>query len=237
MNGERPDIEWIVAEVVRRLEQRARRPERPPEPPVAAAASPISSVDPSAVVLDCRLVTLAALEGRLDGARRLLVPQGAVVTPAVKDELRARDITLETRARAHTSSDSERGALHVVCCNETAEAGRLAAALIAAAALPTESSTDLAAAVRELAGQAGDHRAAWILLTDQPLAGVCLANRHATLRAAAGVTAREAAQAVELIAANLLVVDPRQVTAVEWQQMIRQFGQALPRTVPASFQP
>ena len=47
------------------------------------------------LVLDTRLVTLATLDDSPSNVRRLVVPQGAVITPAVKDELRNRGITLE----------------------------------------------------------------------------------------------------------------------------------------------
>lgn len=74
------DIEFIVREVIRRLTSAAGDPSR-------------SEAD--TVNLDERLVTMATLDGRLANARRLVVAKKAVVTPAVKDELKKRQITLE----------------------------------------------------------------------------------------------------------------------------------------------
>lgn len=46
------------------------------------------------VVLREKVVTLGLLDGRLAGARRLVVEQKAIVTPAVIDELKQRKIEL-----------------------------------------------------------------------------------------------------------------------------------------------
>ena len=74
------DIEFIVREVIRRLTVAAGEPARD---------------DGGTVKLTDRLVTMATLDGRLANARRLVVAKKAVVTPAVKDELKKRQITLE----------------------------------------------------------------------------------------------------------------------------------------------
>src|SRR5690349_18307242 len=78
------DIEEIVREVLRRL------PERPnvksPDKQLATRANEI--------VIDQRVVTLASLDGRLTGATQVVVPRGAVVTPAVRDILRQSGVAL-----------------------------------------------------------------------------------------------------------------------------------------------
>lgn len=79
-------IEYVIAEVVRRLQQNdARQDGR-----VTAD---------STLELTERLITLATLPGRLEGVQRITVMQDAVVTPAVFDELRDRGIRLERGAR------------------------------------------------------------------------------------------------------------------------------------------
>ncbi|QDU29959.1 hypothetical protein ETAA8_50770 [Anatilimnocola aggregata] len=83
MNLSPADIDRIVAEVVRRL--------RP-----LLAASPAAPVEKSnELKLNDKVVTLRTLHGRLEGISRLIVDQRAVVTPAVKDELRQRGISWE----------------------------------------------------------------------------------------------------------------------------------------------
>lgn len=71
-------LDWIVAEVVRRL--RAE--------PTAA------SVSNTTLTIEERLVTLATLRGRIDDVGSVRIAKSAVVTPAVVDELKARGIEL-----------------------------------------------------------------------------------------------------------------------------------------------
>ena len=77
------DVERIVAEVIRRL----RAMDSSPAP---AAPGPVVH---DLVVTD-RVITMRTVEGRLEGVQRLLVPAKAVVTPAVRDELKQRKIEL-----------------------------------------------------------------------------------------------------------------------------------------------
>jgi len=70
-------LEWIVQEVIRRLRAADSNP---------PAAGELRLTD--------RVVTLAALKDRLASVRRVVVPAKTVVTPAVRDELKARQIEL-----------------------------------------------------------------------------------------------------------------------------------------------
>jgi hypothetical protein len=73
-------VEWIVTEVLRRLG-------------VAGDERSSSPVGSELAITD-RVVTMRSLEGRLAGVNRLVVPSRAVITPAVKDELKQRQIEL-----------------------------------------------------------------------------------------------------------------------------------------------
>ena len=46
------------------------------------------------------MVTLESIAGRLNGAKQLVVPPGALVTPSVRDELRRRGIELRQESAA-----------------------------------------------------------------------------------------------------------------------------------------
>ncbi len=78
-------LERIVQEVIRRLMQRG----------VTVVDGQAKEV--SELILNEKLVTLATLTGRLNGARRVVVGKRSVVTPAVKDELRQQGIELVRR--------------------------------------------------------------------------------------------------------------------------------------------
>jgi hypothetical protein len=83
-------IEWIVVEVIRRLGLLGATAE--------AKGAPQSNVESNMeLCLSERVVTLRTIEGRLAGAKRLVVVPRTVVTPAVKDELKARKIELVRR--------------------------------------------------------------------------------------------------------------------------------------------
>jgi hypothetical protein len=79
-------IEWIVAEVIRRLRLLGASAD--------ANGAPQSNVE---LCVNERVVTLRTIEGRLASVRRLVVVPRAIVTPAVKDELKARNVELVVR--------------------------------------------------------------------------------------------------------------------------------------------
>lgn len=120
------DLEMIVREVLRRLEQAGDEPGGDAAPRGAATRAPAMNAEPAAAVatavappavppptvpppadrparLDLgqhRTITLGLIEGRLTGVRELLVPHGAVVTPSVRDELRTRGVGLRFADRS-----------------------------------------------------------------------------------------------------------------------------------------
>lgn len=74
-------IERIVQEVIRRLLGRG----------VEITPSPAHD---NCLSIEDRVVTLATLDGRLQGVNRLRIRSNAVVTPAVKDRLREMKVEL-----------------------------------------------------------------------------------------------------------------------------------------------
>lgn len=85
-------IEFIVREVIRRLTAGGHQ--------VVSGRSSDAAHGTNAPLqrdlrLSERLVTLATLDGRLAGVSRVIVPIRAVVTPAVRDELKRKNIRLE----------------------------------------------------------------------------------------------------------------------------------------------
>jgi hypothetical protein len=82
MNISPEQLEWIVQEVIRRL--RSLDAEKP------AAGGELRLTE--------RVVTMSTLRGRLASARRVIVLSRAIVTPAVRDELKDRQIELVREA-------------------------------------------------------------------------------------------------------------------------------------------
>lgn len=88
MNLTKEQIEWIIAEVIRRLRQL--------ESNERAAVSSETPDNTAELRLNDKIVTLRSIENRLNGVSRLLVAPRTIVTPAVKDELKARKVELIT---------------------------------------------------------------------------------------------------------------------------------------------
>lgn len=89
-------IDWIVAEVIRRLV--AANPATAEVAVVHAANhGSVDSTSKTDLKLTERLITLRTIEKQLSGVKRVVVPPKSVVTPAVKDELKARKIELVVR--------------------------------------------------------------------------------------------------------------------------------------------
>ena len=84
-NADPEFVEYIVAEVMRRLRQRG-----------AAIASEPKQGN-GELVLEDQVVTLATLDSRLTQVQRVVVGTRAVVTPAVKDELKEKGVELVRR--------------------------------------------------------------------------------------------------------------------------------------------
>lgn len=73
------DIERIVQEVIRRLLSLGMQVKTKPQETLA---------------IDDRVISLATIQGRLEGVRQVLVQPKAVVTPSVRDELRYKKIEI-----------------------------------------------------------------------------------------------------------------------------------------------
>jgi hypothetical protein len=87
-------VQWIVAEVIRRLRvavgREANHGNTTPSVPWSAAP-PTATQD---LRITERVVTMRSVEKRLADIKRVVVQPRAVVTPAVKDELKAKRIEL-----------------------------------------------------------------------------------------------------------------------------------------------
>ena len=76
-------VEYIVREVIRRLKADGQ---------FAAGGSAQPVVTARELHLTDRVITLASLQGRLDGVTEVTTARNAVITPAVRDELASRKI-------------------------------------------------------------------------------------------------------------------------------------------------
>lgn len=238
------DIEAIVREVLRRLEHEltaAAAPTQPAASPApAATAAPAATVakppvnghrqraaEPGSLTISDRVVTLASVKERLGGVKHLLVPAGAVLTPSVRDELRKRKIQLQfVRPTAASSATTDGSGLLVASHSGGYDADAVLATIRGeAGSIQPLASSDLAGLVQQLSSAVGAQRLPAILLTADPAAAVCLANRQPGLRAAWGINASAVERACRSIGANVLVIDPAAESSHEVKNTIRRFLQ------------
>jgi hypothetical protein len=138
-------VELIVREVMSRLGAADGRSGVPPDnlPPAGELA------------VDSRVVSLAGLQGRLEGVRRLVVAPGAVVTPSVRDELRRRNVAV-VRGRAAAPPSGGAAEVLMMVLGSRFDPAPLEAALAAAGlAVRVEWTDCLVAATDAVARQLG----------------------------------------------------------------------------------
>lgn len=215
------EVDAIVREVIARLGGAAS----PCQTKQGATPRGAMAV-PKHTVLSHRLITLAVIEGQLDGTESIVVPRGAVITPAARDYLRDHKITIGYEARhwaSHTKiSGPSRLALGVA---ETrfepatliARLGRLAVTVDQVARIGLIGVVDELTERVRLGGERG------LLLTGEPEAALCLANRVTGVRAAAARCHLGVRQARRAVGLNLLVIDPTGVSQHQLERAIREF--------------
>ena len=267
------DIERIVREVLRRLQSGQAAVVGTEQHNLVNVTRVSGSIAPSSggqatdprggsqtLQLRDRVVTLALLEGRLDGIKQVLVPVSSLVTPAVRDELRKRQIELVrggvasciTRPEATESvSRGRRSAVDasppLTLAADTSFVVGIVVGMQDPAMLVKTVFADLGEVncltgsslpeVVQRVSQAvvGQQRSA-VLFTNRPAAAVCVANRRRGVRATWGWSAAAATEATKTMGANLLVVDPAAHSVFQVRRMIREFVQAGVCDCPAELQ-
>ena len=208
------EVERIVREVLERL--------RGEENGATIAARKQPAKDQASLALSGRVIAIADLAGRLDGVQVVVVPRMAIVTPAARDLLRERGVTLASRASPAETRTAVRLTLGV------AETRCDAAELVRSVRedgveVEQLARSGLASVVEELANQIARGGRLGLLLTDNPLAALCRANRHRGVRAATGNNVLEVGRALAAIGANLLIVEPQGRGAFALRQAARAF--------------
>jgi hypothetical protein len=213
------DIETIVREVIRRL--REATSETNDNNQTIAGRQRVAPC----VELTDRVVTLATLEGKLAGITTIVVSQRAIITPAVRDELKQRKITIERKATVNADNAAKPiatgGVTVVVSATGVCEVElrKLVGKSVNVAKQPADAMT---ASVTTLAQNvAAGGRGA--LITSTPATAVMLANRTNGVRAAYGFNFAAIRRAKDEIDANLLVIEPAGRSVAELAGMIAEF--------------
>jgi ribose 5-phosphate isomerase RpiB len=199
----------------------------------------------SALRLPDSPVTLALLEGRLDGVREVVISPKAIVTPSVRDLLYKKEIKLALAQSESRSAASPSQVPSAIARNSNTATGTTTVWL-ALHQLKREPETliqflqgntgpDKEALVKEsfdcivATTQAAAKRLAEseslraIIVTNHSAAAMVLANRHTAIRAIIGSNPEQTAQDAAMVGANLLVLHPDRLGAYRMKEMARVF--------------
>jgi len=230
-------IAGVVREVLRRIRAEAPAaggPIVPAAPPVSPAhSSPAAPPAPGGSVLAEKVVTAALLARLPAEVRSVLVRADAVLTPSARDQAREMGIEIvRSRAEGKTPLTGQTLAsprpFVVAYADCQVDVGARCAGIVRAVRgaqqLPASGLADVVGA---LASHAAGDGARGVLLTSRPHTATALANRSKSLRA---VTARDPATllaAASECAANLLVINPRELSAFHCERLARELSVAI----------
>jgi hypothetical protein len=187
------------------------------------------------LILSTRLVTMEEIDGRLAGIRQVVVTPQAVVTPAVRDALRQRNIAL-SRDSTMVKTATATLRLFVVAAGAKTDPELMAGALTDESVnVECYSTKCLLDATDRLAAELAKTDTLGLLLTPHTAAAVCLANRLSGVRAVLGNNTGGLAADLGAIGANLLVVDPQKAGMYKLSQMAGEFCRGGIRSCPDVF--
>ncbi|MBN1591469.1 MAG: hypothetical protein JW888_18290 [Pirellulales bacterium] len=231
------DTAQIVREVIAEL-QRLHGANETASPAASAAPAPAVPVkDQRELALSSRVVTMADVAARLGGIRRLIVPPGAIITPAVRDVLADRDITVSYGSATQPASGAATRLL-VVAALTRFDPNSLAGALRGDAIdVEIQTSDCLIQTSDTLAERVRDAQTLALVLTPHTAAAMCLANRQAGVRAVSAANAGAAVHAARAVGANVLIVDPHGQGLFQLKQCVAAFCRSGPWPCPEVLRP
>jgi len=212
------DIDAVVREVLRRLQALTASVPASPVPAAAAPKSPAppkpatATSDSTTLQFTERLVTLAALSGKLNGHKQLAIGRKAIVTPAVVDELKRRGVAIVRQDSASTQNTKVRLLVSAASGSvKSSVRSDLSSATAGIEWFESHATSSLVSAAQELARQITQRKLPGLLLTEQPLTAAVVANRNPGIRAAVVGDGRSLDEALSQIGCNLVAVDLRRV--------------------------
>jgi len=212
-------LERIVAGVLRELhgEVAAARPGESTVPTV-----------PMEIVLTEKVITAELLEKTCRGAVRLVLGNGAVVTPSGRDFLRQHNVELcreiETGSHGGGAKSAAAANWKVIVVHTTKP---LIGALDDAARLPgiawqrALAGCDVDAAERATSALCRGEADGAVVFTSRPEVVACRANRNANVRGAAVENTARIRAAQKHLSANLFCIDATEKTRIELRNLLR----------------
>ena len=227
-SNQRAAVEQIVRQVLAELRTGGRDPVKAQGMPSLGTPSTNGQL-----TLTTKVITAAALEGRLSNVTHLLVPRGAVFTPAARDELKRFKVTIASTVDVAKPAGDATIYLGVAATSYDAKplSSALSADGVNVQCLGSGPLSEIIAAL----GKANGNDFA-LLVTDHAAAALCLANRQRGVRAALGSDPAAIDLAVSTLGPNLLVIEPQARSVFQMKQVIRHWLRGGLPTCPATLQ-
>ena len=236
------DIDSIVRQVLADLSARGALPVAANATPAIALPQTVGHEKATLQLLDT-LVTLASLEGRLDGVREVVISPKAIVTPSVRDLLYKKEIRLQSSEFRVQSSECEAKDKKHSQPDKTTEVwvalhqlkrepetllnflqGQAGKGALQPATVVKESFSCIIETTQTASKRLAESDAMRaIIVTNHSAAALVAANRHVAIRAINGENTEQTSQDAAMVGANLLVLHADRLGAWRMKEIARVF--------------
>ena len=223
MNLTATQIEDIVRVVVQRLRAGVAAPPVPATPVVHQLANIIQPAAGEIRVSD-RVVTLESVKDILVDTQAIVVHPKAVVTPAVVDELRKRNIRLVRQLPIQSTQSKRPAPLLLVTTQELLPALSRRVCSQQATTISAQDAVSTASQIEQNLSD-GNFGAIWCSAT--PFASVAATYGHTRLRAMQLTDLRDLPRAIDQAQPNLLILDCHTWTAPAIANLVRNWYRSL----------
>ncbi len=211
----------------------------------------VSLTDDSEIELTVKLITLEVVQNKHrehPAARRWFVPAGTVITPSARDELRRQQIEIVSGPKQnipavkHTKStpgdfdsQSESGdtvlALHL---SETEAAPRAVTRILEQkGSVVSFQNSCIVQTTQELKRLiAINPQSRIVLLTHYQAVAMIMISRQLEFRPIYGTSVQQMETEADMVNANVLIVDPKEVNPFQLQQIVQKFVELKPTKTP-----
>lgn len=205
------EIERLVREILAQL--------------APSAAPPASTPCTTELWLEQRVITVRDLERRLAQVQTVVAPPGAIITPAARDLLREKGITVRRTATLKANNVINRAPLLLGVAETNFDpTGVIDYLARQGTKVEQVARSGLKTVVSELSEEVSrSGRRAW-LLTDATQLATCLANRTAGVWAATANHRGELLAAQRTIAINFTITAPRNLPWIRLAQIAQQLS-------------
>ncbi|HUS39945.1 MAG TPA: hypothetical protein VMX74_10870 [Pirellulales bacterium] len=204
------EIDDIVRRVLKKLSG-------PQDEPCTAA----EKTSPDELVLHEPVISAGLLTERLNGARRLAIAVGTVITPAAHDVLRQHEVEIRTYENSKPSNGSP--VTIGIVSPQVATASLREMLKRAGIAVNIAETRDVYEMIETLTNEVVKQTGSGIMITDETAAALCIANRRSGVRAVQAQDVSSMRSAATAVGANVLAIDPQGMSGTSLTRLIKEF--------------